>query len=102
MGAVVSATSVPLVTLKNWADLIPTMGATCQWLARIRSARLENFGVVATKLRFNSCRKSELKQFPRYLLRFPGTEGEAVALVWDSNTSLMQCAHVYLTSRLMP
>src|SRR5262249_18516198 len=71
---VVSAWSVPVKTLNSAADLICRIGATCQLLARIRSVRLENFGVVATKLRTNCCRRSIPAQLPRYSRRlFRGT-----------------------------
>ena len=56
---------MPAKTAKNWADLIDRIGATCQLLARIRSARLEKFGVVATKFIPKRCLTSIPMQLPR-------------------------------------
>src|ERR1700739_4049444 len=69
---VVRAWSVPVKMLNSPADLICRIGATCQLLATIRSPRLENFGVGATRLKTNSCRRSIPAQLPRYRRRLSG------------------------------
>src|SRR5216683_5730814 len=78
----VSATSDPVVTVKSWADRISRFGATCQLLARIRIARLENLGVVATMLSRNSCRTSIPGQLLRHSLRLPGIATPSAVGFW--------------------
>ena len=50
------ALSTPVVTVKNCADLALTIAETCQSLATMRSARLENRGICATVERLKICR----------------------------------------------
>src|SRR5439155_10220572 len=72
---VVSARSVPVWTVKNWADLIDRRGATCQLLARTRSTELEeNLGVFATRLNPNRCRTSMPLQLLRHARRLSGRD----------------------------
>jgi hypothetical protein len=48
------ATSEPVMTVKNCADLISRFGANCQSLPKSRAIRLLNFGVVPTMLNWNN------------------------------------------------
>src|SRR5207249_11370800 len=69
-----NARSEPEKTENNWADVMDTIGASCQLLASIWSVEFENFGVVATMPKPNNCRRSFPEQLPRYCLRLPGME----------------------------
>src|SRR5215468_4625510 len=90
---VVNALSVPAKTANNWADVMDKIGANCQSLPSRRSVGLENFGVVATMLIPNNCRRSIPRQLPRYCRRLPGIETPA-AVGLSAYTSLMQCDQV--------
>src|ERR1700719_1780240 len=72
VGCPVNAPSTPVVTEKNWADLIFMIGEICQSLATRRSIRFENFGVCVTSDKLKICRWSPVWQLLRYCLRLPG------------------------------
>src|SRR5262245_27642840 len=71
---VVSARSFPAKTANNWADVIDTIGASCQLLATFWRVEFENFGVVATMPRLTIGRRSIPGQLRRNSPRFPATE----------------------------
>src|SRR5437764_6019475 len=87
--------TVPEWTVTKSEDRSRTIGEICQSPATIRSSRFLNLGVCATTDRLNTCRESDVRQFPRSMLRGPMlTEELALLPTQPFHKSLMQCDQV--------
>src|SRR5438874_2386680 len=87
--------TVPDWTVTKSADRSRMIGDTCQLPATIRTSGLLNLGDCATIDRLKTCRESDVRQFPRSMLRGPMLTEELPLLPTQPfHRSLMQCDQV--------